>query len=56
MSAFDFIWNAAQESKIIELEDRIQTLEEQNKVLYEWIQYFKQQLGDLSNGKSDRLL
>jgi hypothetical protein len=45
MSALDFIWNAAQESKINELEERIEQLEEQNKILYEWVQYFKAQLG-----------
>lgn len=45
MGAFDFIWNAAQESKINELEERIVKLEEQNQIMYEWIQYFKQQLG-----------
>lgn len=52
MSAFDFMWNAAQESKISELEDRIQQLEKQNQILYEWVTYFKQQLGN-SYGKSD---
>jgi hypothetical protein len=45
MGAFDFMWNAAQESKINELEDRIAQLEEQNKILYDWVQYFKAQLG-----------
>ena len=45
MGAFDFMWNAAQESRISELEDRIEKLEEQNQILYEWIQYFKKQLG-----------
>jgi hypothetical protein len=53
MSAFDFMWNAAQESKISELKDRIQKLEEQNEILYQWIQYFKQQIIDSHNGQSD---
>jgi hypothetical protein len=45
MGAFDFMWNASQESKIIELEHRIEKLEEQNQILYEWVQYFKKELG-----------
>lgn len=44
MGAFDLMWNAAQESRISELEERIEKLEEQNKILYEWVQYFKEQL------------
>jgi hypothetical protein len=44
MSALDFVWNAAQESKISELEERIEKLEEQNKILYEWVKYFKKEL------------
>jgi len=45
MDAFDFIWNADQESKINQLEKRIEQLEKQNEVLCECILYFKQKLG-----------
>lgn len=45
MGALDFVWNAAQESKISELEERIEQLEEQNEILYDWVLYFKQHLG-----------
>jgi len=41
MGALDFVWNAAQSGQIAELEERIEKLEEQNEILYEWIQYFK---------------
>jgi uncharacterized protein YbaA (DUF1428 family) len=46
MGLYDFWWNTVQEGKIQELEDRIKALEEQNKILYDWVQYFKQQLED----------
>lgn len=44
MGLYDFWWNTVQEGKLQELEDRIKALEEQNKILYDWVQYFKQQL------------
>lgn len=44
MGGFDFTWNAIQSGQIRELEERIEKLEEQNQILYEWVQYFKQQL------------
>jgi len=44
MGALDFVWNAHQSGQIDEIEKRIEKLEEQNKILYEWVQYFKQQL------------
>ena len=44
MGAYNFMINAFQSSKICELEERIEKLEEQNQILYEWVQYFKQQL------------
>ena len=44
MGALDFWWNAAQSRQIDELEERIEKLEEQNQILYEWVQYFRQQL------------
>jgi hypothetical protein len=34
MGAFDFTWNAIQSGQIRELE-------EQNQILYEWVQYFR---------------
>jgi uncharacterized membrane protein len=52
MSAYDFMWNAAQSGQISELEKRIEKLEEQNQILYEWVQYFKQQLKEQTNGQS----
>jgi uncharacterized protein (UPF0335 family) len=44
MGGFDFTWNAIQSGQIRELEERIEKLEEQNQILYEWVQYFKSQL------------
>lgn len=44
MGAYEFIWNAAQSGQISDLEDRVKKLEEQNQILYEWVQYFRQQL------------
>ena len=44
MGLYDFWWNTVQEGKLQDLEDRIKVLEEQNKILYDWVQYFKQQL------------
>ncbi len=44
MGGFNFMWDAIQAGQIDELEKRIEKLEEQNKILYEWVQYFKQQL------------
>jgi len=41
MGGFDFTWNAIQAGQIDELEERIKKLEEQNEILYEWIQYFR---------------
>jgi hypothetical protein len=41
MGALDFWWNATQSSQISDLEERIEKLEEQNQILYEWVQYFK---------------
>ena len=41
MGLYDFWWNASQSSQIHNLEERVEKLEEQNKILYEWVQYFK---------------
>lgn len=41
MSAHDFFWNTLQESQLHELEERVSKLEEQNRILYEWVQYFR---------------
>lgn len=41
MGALDFVWNAHQAGQIEELEERITKLEEQNQILYEWVQYFR---------------
>jgi len=41
VSAIGFLWDISQESKISELEDRVKKLEEQNEILYEWVQYFR---------------
>jgi len=49
MSAYDFMWNSIQEEQIYDLEKRIEKLEEQNRILYEWVQYFKQQLKEPNN-------
>jgi hypothetical protein len=52
MGALDFVWNAHQSEQIRDLEERIEKLEEQNKILYEWVQYFKQQLKVDNNDQS----
>ena len=44
MGALDFVWNAHQAGQIEELEERVKKLEEQNQILYEWVQYFKREL------------
>ena len=44
MGALNFIWDLDQDSRINKLEERIEQLEKQNKILYEWILYFKQKL------------
>lgn len=46
MGALDFWWNASQSRQIDELEERIEKLEEQNQILYEWVQYFKTKIGE----------
>lgn len=46
MSMFDFWWNSVQAGQIAELEERIEKLEKQNQILYEWVQHFKQVLQD----------
>ena len=51
MGAYDFMWNAAQAGQIYDLQERVKKLEEQNEILYEWIQYFKQQL-EVKNANS----
>lgn len=52
MGAYDFTWNAIQSGQIHDLEERIEKLEEQNQILYEWVQYFKQQLEVKNDSKS----
>lgn len=41
MNFFDFMWDSSQDSKIAELEKRIETLEQENKILWQWVNYFK---------------
>ena len=41
MGVYDLILHASQSERISELEERIEKLEEQNKILYEWVQYFR---------------
>jgi hypothetical protein len=41
-----------QSGQIHDLEERIEKLEEQNKILYEWVQYFKTQIKKESNDQS----
>ena len=52
MGAYDFMWNSIQAGQIRDLEERIEKLEEQNQILYEWVQYFKQQLKVKDNDQS----
>ena len=51
MGAYDFMWNAAQSGQIRDLEERVEKLEKQNEILYEWVQYFKAQLAENSGDK-----
>lgn len=41
MGAFDYVWDLSQSARISELEEKVEKLEEQNKILYEWVQYFR---------------
>ena len=41
MGVYDLILHASQSEQIRELEERIEKLEEQNQILYEWVQYFR---------------
>ena len=42
MGLYNFIWDAAQSGQIRELQERVEKLEEQTEILYEWVQYFRQ--------------
>jgi len=44
MGLYDFLWNSVQADQIDKLEERVKKLEEQNQILYEWVQYFKREL------------
>jgi nitrogen fixation-related uncharacterized protein len=44
MGLYDFWWNSVQSGQISDLEERIEKLEEQNEILYVWVQYIKQQM------------
>jgi hypothetical protein len=52
MGAYDLILHAAQSEQIRNLEERVEKLEEQNQILYEWVQYFKQHIKDQTNDNS----
>jgi uncharacterized membrane protein len=52
MGGFNFMWDAIQAGQINELEKRIEKLEEQNQILYEWVQYFRKQ-EELKNGMAE---
>ncbi len=52
MGVWNFIVDAHQSGQIDDLEKRIEKLEEQNQILYEWVQYFKQHLKDKENEHS----
>ena len=44
MSLLDYAWNADQESRLNELEKKVETLQKQNDLLYEWVMYFVKQM------------
>jgi hypothetical protein len=44
MGAYDFMWNSVQSGQIHELEERTKKLEEQVKILKEWVDYLSGQL------------
>ena len=48
MGAFDYVWNLDQSSRIDRLEEQVKKLEEQTQILYEWVQYFKQQIASMA--------
>lgn len=52
MGAYDFMWNSIQAGQIRELEKRIEKLEEQNEILYEWVQYFRKKEDEQDSNKS----
>jgi len=41
MGVWNFIVDAHQSGQIDELEDRVEKLEEQVQILYDWVQYFR---------------
>lgn len=49
MSVWNWMYDLDQQSRIHQLEERIEKLEEQNEILYEWVQYFKQHM-ELKDG------
>ena len=49
MSALEFVIDMSQEERIIKLTRRVEQLEEQNRILYEWVQYFKQHIKEDHN-------
>jgi len=44
MSLFEFVWDADQESQISDLKKRVEELERQNKLLYEWVLFFAKRM------------
>ena len=49
MSVLEFMVDMSQEERIIALTKRVEQLEEQNRILYEWVQYFKQHIKEDKN-------
>ena len=41
MGLYNYLINACQSGQISDLEERVEKLEEQNQILYEWVQYFR---------------
>lgn len=51
MSAFEFMWNAEQESDIAKLREQIKLQEKNINNLSQWIKYLNQEVEKLKNEK-----
>ena len=51
MSAFEFIWNASQDGRIGDHEERVEELEEKVQLLYEWVMHLRTRIEELENDR-----
>jgi len=51
MGLWNFVVDMSQEGRINELQERVEKLEEQNQILYEWVQYFRKKEDEQNSNK-----